>query len=269
MNKPIIEASNLGFKAGCQYILKNIDWEIYEGDHWVVFGLNGSGKTTLLSTIAGYNAYTDGVLKIFGQQYNDNNILDLRKKIGWVSSSFFDKCLSKETALEIILSGLFATLGLDYGITDQDMVRAKNLMRELRLLHKIDYPFDLLSKGERQIVLLTRALISNPQVLILDEPGSGLDVFNREYLLSTVKDLAKSTNITIIYVTHYTEEILEIFNNCLLLKNGRIYAQGSIKDIFNSQYLSEFLDYPVAVDWQNERINVTLTVDSNIKYLLE
>lgn len=268
MNKPIIEMSKLGLKLGHRFILKNIDWHVNEGEHWVVFGLNGSGKTTLLSTIAGYNAHTHGDLKVLGQNYSDDTILPLRKKIGWVSSSFFDKYYSRETALEIVLSGLFGTLGLSYDITTKDVVKAKALLTELRLKSKISHPYDLLSKGEQQRVLLARALIANPQVLILDEPGTGLDVFNREYLLSTVQDLAQSTKITIIYVTHYTEEILQVFKNCLLLKNGLIYTEGLTKDIFNSKFLSKFLDYPVNAVRQKDRINVTLNVNSQIKNLL-
>ena len=268
MIKPIIETSGLGFKSGTHFILKNIDWTVNEGDRWVVFGLNGSGKTTLLSIIAGYNAQTHGELIVFGESYADDNILKLRKKIGWVSSSFFDKCLSKETALEVVLSGIFGTLGLGYGITNEDVIKAKALLAELRLPHKISHPFDLLSKGERQNVLIARALISNPQILILDEPGTGLDVFNREYLLSTVQDLARSTNITIIFVTHYTEEIVDVFQNCLLLKKGSVYAKGHTSDFFNSGFLSKFLDYPVKANWQNGRINITMNVNSHIKDLL-
>lgn len=269
MVQPIFETDQLGYKTGYHYILKNIDWVVNKGEHWVVFGLNGSGKTSLLSIIAGYTFPTHGDLKVFGQPYRDDNILSIRKKIGWVSSSFFDKVYSKESVLEVILSGLFGTLGLNYDITTQDVKKAKALLTELRLPHKIDHPYDLLSKGEQQIVLLARSLIANPQILILDEPGTGLDVFNREYLLSTIRDLAQRTDMTIIFITHYTEEIMDVFTNCLLLKNGTVFAKGSTKDIFNSQSLSQFLDYPVRVNWENERIHVSLNVNSNLKNLLD
>lgn len=116
----------------------------------------------------------------------------------------------------------------------------------------MNYPFDFLSKGERQNVLIARALMTNPELLILDEPCTGLDVFSREYLLSTIRDLAQTTDVTIIFVTHYTEEILDIFPNCLLLKNGRIYAKDHTDQIFTSERLSEFLNYPVTVNWQNK-----------------
>jgi ABC-type molybdenum transport system, ATPase component/photorepair protein PhrA len=268
MSQAVIETRDLGYKAGHHFILKNVDWTVNKGEHWVVFGLNGSGKTTLLSAIAGYNEYTNGELKVFGQQYADGNILDLRKKIGWVSSSFFDKCYSRESCLEVALSGLFATLGLGYGLKDRDVIKAKAILAELQLQHKVDHPYDLLSKGEQQRVLLARAIICNPEILILDEPGTGLDVFNREYMLNTIENLAKFTEMTIIYVTHYTEEILDIFDKCLLLQNGTVYTKDATKSIFNSEYLSGFLNYPVKTTWANGRINISLNVDSHLQELM-
>ena len=117
---PICKLEQLSCKASNKYILKDIDWEVQKEQHWVRLGMNGSGKTTLLSIIAGYMAHTHGDLEIFGQHYNDDNILNLRQRIGWVSASFFDKCLSHETVLDIVLAGKFSTLGLDDAITDSD-----------------------------------------------------------------------------------------------------------------------------------------------------
>ena len=153
----IIEAKGLCCKIGSRYLLKDIDWQIEKGQHWVVFGENGSGKTTLLSIIAGFNAQTHGSLKVFGQEYGPENILDFRRKIGFISSSFFDKALSRESALDIVLSGKFGTLSTGYGVRDQDVKKAKTLLGELRLRDKVNRPFDLLSKGERQNVLIARA----------------------------------------------------------------------------------------------------------------
>ncbi len=266
--EPVCKLTELGCKSGNKFIIKDINWEVDPGQHWVVFGANGSGKTTLLSVVAGYMGYTHGDLEVFGTHYGDDNILDLRRRIGWISASYFDKCLSHETALEIVLAGKFSTLGLDDDITDADVRKAKALLRELRLKAKIDYPFDFLSKGERQGVLVARALMSSPELLILDEPCTGLDVFSREYLLRTIRDLSRRIGITIIFVTHYTEEILDIFSNCLLLKDGRIYAQGPTEALFCSETMSDFFHYPVQVRWENGRIHVDLSVESHIPDLL-
>ncbi len=113
----------------------------------MVFGLNGSGKTTLLSMIAGYRKQTHGSLQLFGEPYSDQNVFEFRKKVGWVSSSFFDKYMNRESALNIVLSGLSGTLGLSGGITNQQVKMAKQLLKQFHLGDKIDYPFDLLSKG--------------------------------------------------------------------------------------------------------------------------
>lgn len=248
MEKTVIKAEKLCCQSGQHYLLKDIDWEVKQGERWIVFGLNGSGKTTLLSAIAGYKKPTAGVLEVLGQTYNDITLFSLSKQIGWVSSSFFDKQYHNETVLRIVLSGIFGTLGISHEINDQDIQKAKDLLHQWRVAHKCDVPFSMLSKGEQQNVLIVRALISDPQILVLDEPGTGLDVFARKNLLQQVKQLAETTNITMIYVTHYPEEIQSCFKKCLLLQQGRVLANGRIDDIFNSSTLSRLLDTPITVE---------------------
>ncbi len=247
MAKTVIKAEKLCCQSGQHYLLKNIDWEVRQGEHWIVFGLNGSGKTTLLSAIAGYKQHTAGTLEVLGQIYNDTNLFSLSKQIGWVSASFFDKYYSSETVLRIVLSGLFGTLGIGGEIADEDVWKAKALLKQWHIDHKSDMPFFMLSKGEQQNVLIARALISEPQILVLDEPGTGLDVLARENLLQWVKEMADTTNVTIIYVTHYPEEIQSCFEKCLLLQHGQVLANGKIDDIFNSEALSDLLGEPVVV----------------------
>ncbi len=269
MQDTIIRLNKLSCKSGYRYLLNEINWEVKRGEHWVVFGMNGSGKTTLLSTIAGFKKYTHGSLEVFGQPYSQENILEFRKRFGWVSSSFFDKYLSRESAMDIVLSGKFGTLGIDFDITDQDVIKARALLKELHLGDKMSYTFDMMSKGERQNVLIARALISEPEVLVFDEPGTGLDILAREHLLSTVRDLAGNTDVTIIYVTHYTEEILDIFDNCLLLKNGRVYAQGKTDDLFTEEKISAFLDWPLNLYRdQGQYIKVNMEVESRIQDII-
>lgn len=257
MAKIVIKAEKLCCQSGQHYLLKNIDWEVREGEHWIVFGLNGSGKTTLLSAIAGYKKHTEGTLEVLGETYNEENLLTLSKKVGWVSASFFDKYYTSETVLQIVLSGLSGSLGLDAEITDQDVCQAKALLAEWGIAHKSDMPFSMLSKGEQQNVLIARALISNPQILVLDEPGTGLDVFARGSLLRWVREIAETTNITIIYVTHYPEEIQTCFEKCLMLQHGQILASGDINRVFNSDALSGLLGEEVIVQ-KNEKGCITL-----------
>jgi iron complex transport system ATP-binding protein len=269
LNEPIISLRELSYKVGSRYLVQDINWDVFPGEHWAVFGMNGSGKTTLLTILAGFRPLTHGSLKVFGQPYTNENVLEFRKRIGLVSSSFFDRYYSKESALDIVLSGKFGTLGVRYEISDEDVVKAKKLLTELHLQDKIDQSFDMMSRGERQNVLIARAMLTNPEILILDEPCTGLDVYAREHLLNTVRDLAENTDIAIVYVTHYTDEIIDVFDRCLLLRNGYCYTQGRTGEIFNTESLSDFLRYPVKVSKAaDEKINVNMDIKSNVRDLM-
>ena len=258
MEESVIEVSHVCCKAGYRYLLNDVTWKVQAGERWVVFGMNGSGKTTLLSIIAGFKHYTSGDIRLFGEPLSDNNILKVRKRIGWVSSAFFDQHYTKESAMDIVLSAKSGTLGLDDTITLADRRLAKELLAALNLTDRINYTFDMLSKGERQHVLIARAFMTDPQILILDEPGTGLDVLARERLLATIKDLAAARDTTIIYVTHYPEEILPSFDKALLLRNGTVYKIGATQELFTSEVMSDFFSFPVNIQYANERYNFSI-----------
>ncbi|MBO4947960.1 MAG: ATP-binding cassette domain-containing protein [Peptococcaceae bacterium] len=264
MSELVIKAEKLCCQSGLHYLLKDVDWEVRQGEHWIVFGLNGSGKTTLLSAIAGYKQPTEGKLEVLGEQYNDDTIFTLSRQIGWISASFFDKYYSGESVLQIVLSGLFGTLGISNNITDADVCKAKDLMRQWKIAHKSDMPFSMLSKGEQQNVLITRAMMADPKILVLDEPGTGLDVLARDSMMERVRELAETTDITIIYVTHYPEEIQDCFDRCLLMQNGKIIANGEVAEIFNSAQLSKLLQEEVEVQRNPQgTISLKRKVDGN------
>lgn len=248
MSTTVIKTEKLCCQSGKHYLLKDINWEVKRGEHWIVFGLNGSGKTTLLSTIAGYKQPTEGKLEVFGQQYSQDTIFELSKQIGWVSASFFDKYYTGETVLYIVLSGLYGTLGIGDTVCDEDVCHAHELMKAWNIDHKSDMPFSMLSKGEQQNVLIARAMMGNPKILVLDEPGTGLDVFAREQMMQRVRHLAESTDITIIYVTHYPEEIQDYFTNCLLMQQGLVIANGTVDEVFCSETLSKLLQSCIVVE---------------------
>lgn len=258
----VVKAEHVSCQSGRRYLIHDINWEVKKGEHWIVFGTNGCGKTTLLSIVAGFKGQTSGFIEVLGEPYTEKNIFSHRKRIGWVSSSFFDKYLSWESAIDIVLSGVSGTLSLSKDITDYDVKQAKVLLKQLRLGDKISQPFALMSKGERQCVLIARALISNPEILILDEPGTGLDIYAREYVLQAIMDLAENTDMTIIYVTHYAEEILPMFDKSILLRDGHLYAKGATKELFQSDFISDFLGYPADVVWQKDG-TVKIKVDAD------
>ena len=248
MEGTIIEAEHLSCKLGYRYLLQDVTWRVESGQRWVVFGMNGSGKTTLLSIIAAYQQFTSGSLKLFGEPLTAEQLLKCRKRIGWVSSSFFDKYYSREAVMDIVLSGQYGTLGLNGYVPVKARHLAMTLLEELHLGDKAGHAFDMLSKGQRQNVLIARALISQPDVLVLDEPCTGLDVYNRQYLFQTLDDLAQEKQLTITYVTHCAEEIRPLFEQCLFLKNGRVFAQGRTKDLFQPETLSALLDQRVEIN---------------------
>ena len=256
---------NLTYKAGTKYLLYNINWEVKKGEHWLIFGLNGCGKTTLLSILSGYKSPSSGEMEIFGEKYTRNTVFELRKKIGFVSSSFFDKYYKHEPVLQIVLSGLFGTFNIDYDVEAKDVRLAKALLRELRLEDKINAPFHLLSKGERQNVLIARALITRPSVLILDEPGTGLDIYARQHMMNTVETLAVSGQVTVIYVTHYPEEIKPFMNKMMFMKNGKIFKMGNTNEILTSSNISHLLNETVELcEDERHRVNIVVDAETNI-----
>ncbi len=254
----VINLEQVGCKTGYKYLLRDINWQVKAGEHWVVFGMNGSGKTTLLSIVAGFKHYTMGKVEVLGDELTNDTIMEMRKKIGWVSASFFDKYYSKEAVMDIVLSGKYGSLGVENDVTAADRKRAKALLDELSLGRRSEYSFDMLSKGERQNVLIARALFSNPEILILDEPCTGLDIYNREYLFETLERLAKKKTLTIIYVTHYVEEIHEMFGHCLLLKNGHIFANDKTANLFIDEKISAFLEHEVNIKKDNGKLSLSV-----------
>ncbi len=268
MQPIVVEARQLSFQTGNHAIVKNIDWTIQQGEHWVIFGMNGSGKTTLLSLLAGCLTPSGGELRVFGQPYDEQNVLTLGRRIGWVSGSFFKKYYSREAVLEIVLSGKLATLGLDSTLTSADVRKAKQLLAAFHLQKMAGHPFGLLSNGEQQGVLMARALMASPDILIMDEPTAGLDIFSRAYLLQIIQELAQATATTLLFVTHYAEEILPVFEHCLLLREGKTFALGDTRTVFSSDTLSAFIRYPVTVTWETHRPLVQLTVDTPVQQWL-
>ncbi len=164
--------------------------------------------------------------------------------------------------MDIVLSALSGTLGVPFDVSNAQMIKAKRLLIDLGLKDKIHATFDMLSKGERQHVLIARAFMTDPEILILDEPGTGLDVLARERLLATIKDLASAYDTTIIYVTHYPEEILASFDKTLLLRNGAVYKLGLTRELFTSEVMSDFFSYSAQIHYTGERYNFAIPAEA-------
>ena len=264
MGEKKVEIKDLCYKEGTKYLLKNINWEVKTGEQWVVFGMNGCGKTTLLSVLSGYRKYTKGTIKLFSQELNRSNAVFLRQRIGFVSSSYFDNIFMYENAINIVLSGLFGSLSERDNVKDNDVKKAVQLLRALGLREKAAYPYDMLSKGQRQKVLIARALMMQPELLVLDEPCTGLDILAREYFLNTVQQIIEETNVNVIYVTHHVDEILPVFNKAMLMKNGSVHSQGDMKQVFCNETLSKFFDYKTEVIWEKDKLRFNISDDLKI-----
>ena len=258
----MIMLENVSLWRGRDYLLKNVSWEVLQGEHWAILGLNGSGKTTLLNMINGYLFPSAGKVTVLGNQFGSYDLRELRKSIGWVSTSLQEKLYVTETAVEIVISGKKAMIGLFEDPSEEDWEEAIQLLARLGCSGFLHRTYQTLSQGEKQKVLIARALMAKPQLLILDEPCTGLDIFARENLLRFIDQLGREADApTLIYVTHRTEEILPIFNRTLLLKNGEVYGKGNTLDMLTEEVLSGFLDVNVVVSTSGTRTWISLAED--------
>lgn len=255
----VITFKDVSWRRKKQEILSEINWEVKKNEHWCILGLNGSGKTSLLNIITGYNFPTTGDVSVLGNQFGKTNLPELRKKIGYVSSSLekFSHILERETVEEVVISGKFASFGLYEEVSDEDWEKADFLLSTLRLGYLSGKSFNTLSQGERRRVLIARALMSEPQILILDEPCTGLDVFSREEVLNLMNDINQK-NCHLLYVTHHIEEIAEVISHVLLIRDGKIVAMGPKKEVLTEELLSETYKMPVKINWEEDRPWLTI-----------
>lgn len=251
-DRVILSATDLSYRRGQQYILKQLNWTIQSGENWLVMGQNGCGKTTLLSIFTGFLKPSSGVFQIFGELLSEESFQKLQQNMGFCSSSVYEQVFHNETALEIVLAGAFGSLCYDERVTPILIRRIKSYFRYFHILPILNMPFDMLSKGERQCVLLIRAIIGRPPLILLDEPFSGLDMVRRMKAFAIVRELASDAQTTLVIVTHQPEPLLSTLEYALLMKKGKCIAQGRTEDVFNSEYLSEIFDEPVFVERQDK-----------------
>src|SRR5471032_2770361 len=225
--KPILEISNLRIQRDGVVILDDVNWRVDRGQHWVILGANGSGKTSLLSALTGYLMPTSGEIFLLGKIYGQSDWRELRKKIGIVSSSVRQMMADDEPALETVASGKYAMIDFWGRVTRAEKAQALKLLRQIECEYLAVRPWRVLSHGERQRVLIGRALMARPRVVILDEPCAGLDPAAREHFLQFLQWLGRNKNApTLVFVTHHVEEIMPVFSRVLILKTGGVLAVG-------------------------------------------
>jgi iron complex transport system ATP-binding protein len=235
---PVIEVSGLVVERDVS-ILRGIDWRVERGQHWVIVGANGSGKTSLLRALTGYLPPTAGMIRVLGETYGRSDWRELRKKVGLVSSSVHQMMPEGETALAAVVSGKLAMIGQWGKVEKADRVAAVKILVRIEASALAERPWLHLSQGERQRVLIGRALMANPRLLILDEPCAGLDPVAREHFVQFLERLARSKSAPgMVLVTHHVEEITAAFSHLLVLKHGQLIAAGLRRDVLNSKTLS-------------------------------
>lgn len=249
----IIDLQDVSYRKNGKTILDNVNWQVEAGEHWIILGLNGSGKTTLLNLINGYifPAF-GGKANVLGYEFGSCPIADLRKHIGWISNSLSQNIPVSDTPLEIILSGKFASIGLWEKVSDTDIKQAEDVLEKLGIMKLRDRTYGSLSQGEKQKVIIGRALISDPDIIIFDEACNGLDIFAKKDLYGLIETLAQDQK-SIFFVTHNTDEILPMFNKALLIKEGKVHSKGNLKDVIQQENLQDFYGSDVDVFERNDR----------------
>jgi iron complex transport system ATP-binding protein len=237
--KPILSVASLRIERGGTVILHEVGWHVQHGEHWVILGANGSGKTSLLSALTGYLMPTSGEISVLGETYGESDWRELRKQIGLVSSSIRQMMSDAETALETVASGKIAIIDFWGRLSRTDKISAKRLLKQIECEYLADREWRVLSQGERQRVLIARALMAQPSVLILDEPCAGLDPAAREHFLQFLQRLGRRKNSpTLVLVTHHVEEIMPVFSHVLVLKDGAVLAAGKKQAVMTAEILS-------------------------------
>jgi iron complex transport system ATP-binding protein len=259
---PALEVCGVSYLANSKKILDSIDWKIRPGEHWAVLGPNGSGKTTLLRIVAGY-LWPNGGGVVYRRGETLTHLPELRKSIGWVTASLVSEIPGREKALHTVVSGKFAQIGYIGGLwgnaTRHDYASARRYLKELGSLHLSEQEFGTLSQGEQQKVLIARARMTKPYLIILDEPCAGMDPGARERFLAALGRFGKQRKIpALVYVTHHIEEILPLFRKILVLRNGKVIHAGPSRGILKRDALQELYGVPLAIQKRKGRYWTTI-----------
>jgi len=251
----ILEIDNVSVRRGDKNILGPLNWQVLEGQRWVVLGPNGAGKTTLLQVCSSLIHPTIGNIRILGEQLGKVDVFELRTRIGLTSSALVEHLPSDELVIDVVLTAAYAMLGRwqeKYDLWDES--RAMALLTALGVRELGERHFGSLSDGEKKRVQIARALMADPELLLLDEPASSLDLGGREDLLKRIEIFAKDplAPATVI-VTHHIEEIPSGTTHALLLKDGKVVAQGVIDTVITDENLSHAYGLPISVQSEGGR----------------
>ena len=251
----VVHMADVGVRRGGNNLLAEVNWSVELDERWVILGANGAGKTTLLKMAAAELHPTTGAVHVLGEQLGRVDVFELRPRIGFCSAALIGRIPPEETVLDVVVSAGYAVLGRWREEYDQlDTGRALDLCKGLGIGHLTDRLFGTLSEGERKRTVIARALMTDPEMLLLDEPAAGLDLGGREDLVARLSELARDPDApATILVTHHVEEIPPGFTHLMLVADGVVVAQGLLEDVLTSENLSKTFEQDLVVDKLGDR----------------
>ena len=251
----VLALAGVSVVRGSTTLLDDVTWEVEEGERWVVLGANGAGKTTLLQVAAARLHPSSGVAGILGEVLGTVDVFELRPRIGLASASLAERIPLREVVHNVVVTASYGVVGRwreEYHHLDH--ARAAELLEAMGVEHLADRTFGTLSEGERKRVQIARALMTDPELMLLDEPAAGLDLGGREDLVGRLGELAADlTAPAMVLVTHHVEEIPPSFTDALLLRAGRVVAAGPLEPTLTDANLSETFGLPLHVERRGER----------------
>jgi iron complex transport system ATP-binding protein len=254
----VLSFNNVSVKRSDKTILSDVTWSVKDNERWVIVGPNGAGKTTLLKLAAAQMQPSSGSASVLGEALGEINVFDLRTRIGFASTAIASRIPNSETVLDAVMTASYAVTGrFKEMYEDVDERRARRVLTEWHLSEYADRAFGTLSDGERKRVQIARAVMPDPELLLLDEPVASLDIGSREATIKILSGYASHPAApAIIMVTHHLEEIPAGFTHALVLNEGRIIASGPINHTLTTEKLSEAYGLPLEVAFQAGRFAV-------------
>lgn len=251
----VVDLAEVSVVRGTATLLDAVTWRVDESDRWVVIGPNGAGKTTLLQLIGAQIHPTSGVAGLLDEVLGAVDVFELRPRIGLTSAALAERVPRGERVHDVVVSASYAVVGRwRENYDDFDHERADELLEQLRIAHLADRTFGTLSEGERKRVQIARALMTDPELLLLDEPSAGLDLSGRESLLRTLTELAQDPHAPAsVLVTHHVEEIPPGITHALLLKKGAVVAAGPLRETLTARSLSDTFEMPLTLREEDGR----------------
>ncbi|MGQ0630665.1 MAG: ABC transporter ATP-binding protein [Sporichthyaceae bacterium] len=251
----VVDLAEVVLSRGGRRLLDEVSWEIREGERWVVLGPNGAGKTTLLQILGAHLHPSSGWAAICGELLGETDMAELRTRVGLASAALADRLPREERVRDVVLTASYAVVGRSReAYADFDVARAQQLLEVLGVGELADRTFGTLSEGERKRVQIARALMPDPELLLLDEPAAGLDLGGREDLVRRLGRLATDDAApAIVMVTHHVEEIPAGITHVLMLRAGKVVVAGPIAAALTAAHLSACFDLPLTLTRDGHR----------------